>query len=83
MLLQPTIVKNVLHPMVASAFIKHDLPLEPGSKKMQDVLVLDAHMDQDLSPADVQNAILSDIDLIMDQLRAEDLSVDTVEIRFH
>lgn len=83
MLYQPTIVKSVIHPMVASAYIKHNPIAKPSRKKTQDILVLDAYTGQDLSQADVQCAILSDIDLIMDQLRADEVAVDSVEIRFH
>lgn len=83
MSLQPTIVKTVIHPLVASAFIKHHYaPAPRRGRKYEEVLVLDARTD-DMSPADVQSAILSDLDLIMDQLRQDELHIDSVEIRLH
>ena len=83
MLLQPTIVKSVTHPLVASAFIKHRFNKSGVRGSSEEILVLDAHPVAGKSADDVQKAILADMDLILDQVQRKAIKVDTVEIRVH
>lgn len=82
MLLQPTIVKSVTHPLVASAFIKHRFN-QRGVRGSEEILVLDAHRSAGKSADEVQAAILADMDLILDQVQRKAIKVDSVEIRVH
>lgn len=82
MMFSPTIVKNVIHPLVATAFIKHSFTA-PGHASNEDILVIDAHRGVGQSADDVQAAILADMDLILDQVHRTSLNVDSVEIRVH
>lgn len=82
MLLQPTIVKNVIHPLVSGAFIKHQCDGR-GFDRSREVLVLDTHPLPGKKAGDVQAAILADIDLILDQVMRKAIKVDSVEIRVH
>jgi hypothetical protein len=83
MLLQPTIVTSITHPLVASAFVKHRFNTVGGRRRMEEVLVLDAHPVKDLAGEDVQAAILADMDMILDQIQRRAISVDSIEIRMH
>ena len=80
MMLQPTIVKNVIHPLVASAYIKHRFN-QRGANKREEVLVLDAYRTADKSADELQAAILADMDLILDQVQRKAIKVDSIEIR--
>lgn len=83
MLLQPTIVTNIMHPLVASAYVKHRFNAHGNNRRMEEVLVLDAHRGSNLPGQDVQAAILADMDLILDQINRRAITVDSIEIRLH
>lgn len=81
MLLQPTIVTAVAHPLVANAFIKHRFNARGG--RQEEILVLDAHRTPGQSPDAVQAALIADMDLILDQVHRKAIKVDSIEIRAH
>lgn len=83
MLLQPTIVTGITHPLVASAFVKHRFNMVGNRRHVEEVLVLDAHRIKDLTGEDVQAAILADMDMILSQVQRRAISVDSIEIRLH
>lgn len=81
--LQPTIVTGIIHPLVASAFVKHRFNTIGNRRQVEEVLVLDAHRVKDLTGEDVQAAILADMDLILEQAQRRAIAVDSIEIRLH
>lgn len=82
MLLQPTIVTAVTHPLISQAFIKHCYNNQGGSQ-MEEVLVLDAQRIPGQSFDDIQAALIADMDLILDQMQRKAIKVDSIEIRAH
>ncbi len=83
MMLQPTIVKNVSHPLIASAYIKHRFNTQGARRGVEDVLVLAARPAHGQSTDDVHAALIADMDLILDQILPQAIKVDSVEIRVH
>ena len=82
MLLQPTIVTNVTHPLIANAFIKHRFN-NSGARSVEEILVLDTHPVKGRSADEVQAALIADMDLILDQVHRKAIKVDSIEIRAH
>lgn len=79
MLLQPTPINSVAHPLIASAYLKKGFgsSADLGS---EDILVIETRTDDN---SDQWLDFLSDLDLIIDQIDRKGCKFDSVEIRRH
>lgn len=86
MLLQPTPVNSITHPLIASAYIKKMID-EQTSLPSKDVLVIETRTEAaglDACARDDQWIdFLSDLDLIVDTIDRKGCKFDCVEIRRH
>lgn len=84
MMLQPTPITSITHPLIASAYLKKSMGREMQS---QDVLVIETRTEHDGMTKSARNDqwvdFLSDLDMIIDQMDRKGCKFDTVEIRRH
>lgn len=81
MMLEPKIVTHFSHPFVSIAYIKKEY--DNKSKRLRDVLVIRPRVSPKGWGRTAYLSFMSDLDLIIDNIRAHEGHVDRVDIRPH